>query len=66
MAEKQPSIWTLVHVGSAMAVMVAGGMLLGWLADWRFHTLPIFVFVGLALGIAGASYHVYVKFRKFW
>ena len=66
MAEKPPSIWSLVQVGSAMAVMVAGGMLLGWFVDRRLHTLPIFVFVGLASGIAAACYHAYVKFRKFW
>ncbi|HEX7661433.1 MAG TPA: AtpZ/AtpI family protein [Pseudonocardiaceae bacterium] len=66
MAEKQPNVWTLVQVGSTMAVMVAGGLLLGWFADQRFHTLPIFVFVGLAVGITGACYYVYAKFRRFW
>jgi hypothetical protein len=60
-----PSPRELVGVGSAIAGLIAGGVLLGWFIDSRAGTLPVFVFIGLALGMAGASYYGYVKFRQF-
>jgi F0F1-type ATP synthase assembly protein I len=55
----------LIGVGSAIAVLVAGGMLLGWYIDTRMNTLPIFTLVGLAVGITTACFYAYAKFRKF-
>jgi F0F1-type ATP synthase assembly protein I len=59
------SRWELIGVGSAIAVLVAGGLLLGWFIDSRVGTLPVFVFVGLAAGIAAACWYAYAKFRNF-
>jgi ABC-type Mn2+/Zn2+ transport system permease subunit len=63
---KPPSPWTLIGVGSAMATSVAGGLVLGFFVDKRELTLPVFTFVGLAVGILVACLYAYAKFRKFW
>jgi F0F1-type ATP synthase assembly protein I len=55
----------LIGVGSAIAGLIAGGMLLGWFVDTRANTSPVFALVGLAVGITTACYYVYVKFRNF-
>ncbi|HEX3784460.1 MAG TPA: AtpZ/AtpI family protein [Pseudonocardiaceae bacterium] len=61
-----PSVWRLVGVGSTMAVLVAGGMLLGWFIDSRAHTVPVFTLTGLALGIVATCWYGYLKFRRYW
>jgi len=55
----------LIGIGSAIAGLVAGGMLLGWFIDTRADTSPILTLVGLAVGMASAAYYMYVKFRSF-
>ena len=66
MPNKPPSLWTLIGVGSGVAASVAGGLVLGFFADKSEHTLPLFTFVGLAVGIVVACLYAYAKFRKFW
>ena len=61
-----PSVWRLVGVGSTMAGLVAGGMLLGFLIDSRAHTVPVFTLTGLALGIVATCWYGYLKFRRYW
>jgi F0F1-type ATP synthase assembly protein I len=60
-----PSPRELIGVGSGIAGLIAGGMLLGWFLDSRFDTLPVFVFVGLAVGITAACFYAYAKFSSF-
>ncbi|HSV67715.1 MAG TPA: AtpZ/AtpI family protein [Mycobacteriales bacterium] len=55
----------LLGVGSAIALCLLGGMALGWFVDGRLHTFPVFVLVGLALGIAGGCVYAYVEIREF-
>ena len=54
----------LIGIGSAIAGLIAGGMLLGWFIDTRADTSPVLTLVGLAVGMASASYYMYVKFRS--
>ena len=65
MPSEPPSPRELLGVGSAIAVLIAGGMLLGWFIDSRIDTLPIFALVGLAVGITAACFYAYFKFRRF-
>jgi F0F1-type ATP synthase assembly protein I len=60
-----PSPRELIGVGSGIAGLIAGGLLLGWFIDTRLHTLPVFIFVGLAVGITAACFYAYAKFRSF-
>lgn len=41
------------------------GLVLGWWLDGLLHTFPIFVLVGIALGIAGGIYYSVVQIRPF-
>jgi F0F1-type ATP synthase assembly protein I len=54
----------LIGIGSAIAGLIAGGLLLGWFSDTRVDTSPILTLVGIAIGMASASYYMYVKFRS--
>lgn len=65
MPQRPASPRELIGVGTGIAGLIAGGMLLGWFIDTRAGTLPVFAFVGLAVGIAAACFYGYIKFRKF-
>ena len=52
-------------MGIASGLMVAAGLVLGWLLDSGLDTSPIFVFVGLVLGLTGAAFYTYFKFRTY-
>lgn len=60
-----PDLSTLLGLGISIAAFLVVGLGLGWLVDEILGTLPVFLMVGLALGIAGASGYVYVQFKKF-
>jgi F0F1-type ATP synthase assembly protein I len=60
-----PALSTLLGLGVATAAFQVVGLGLGWLVDAMLDSLPVFVFIGLALGIAGASAYVYAQFKKF-
>jgi F0F1-type ATP synthase assembly protein I len=55
----------LIGVGSAIAGLIAGGLLLGWFIDTRVGTTPVLTLAGLAVGMVSACYYAYVKFRSF-
>lgn len=61
-----PDLYTLLGIGVASALCVAVGMGLGWFVDDRLGTFPVFVLVGLALGIVSACTYTYAEIRKFW
>ena len=65
MPQRPASPRELIGVGSGIAGLIAGGMLLGWFIDSRVDTLPAFTLVGLAVGITTACVYAYVKFRRF-
>lgn len=60
-----PDLATLLGLGLALAAYLVVGLGLGWLTDSLLDSTPIFMMVGLALGIVGASLHVYAQFKKF-
>lgn len=65
MPAPSPSPRELVGLGTTMAGLIVVGLVVGWIIDVKAHTLPLFVFVGLALGIGIASRYIYVKFQKY-
>jgi F0F1-type ATP synthase assembly protein I len=54
----------LLGMGITAAVLVVG-LGVGWLIDDLAGTTPIFIMIGLALGIVGAVAYVVVKFRSY-
>ncbi len=52
-------------MGAVIAAVIAVGMGLGWVVDVLVNTVPIFIMVGLALGIVGAAAYTVTQFRKY-
>lgn len=65
MARKPPSPVRLIGLGSAIVALVVGCSVFGWFIDSRAQTTPVFVFVGLAVGIIAACLYSYAQFRNF-
>jgi F0F1-type ATP synthase assembly protein I len=65
MVTREPPGWTSVlGLGAVTALILVFGFGIGWLLDRLLHTTPIFIFVGLALGIAGAGRYIYLAIRN--
>lgn len=52
-------------MGVTLAVLFAVCVVIGWLVDVLLGTSPIFVFVGLALGIFASGWYSVNEFRKY-
>jgi len=65
MAPQSPSWQTLLGMGAVNAALLTVGMALGWLVDTALNTVPIFILVGVALGIAGDIAYTIARFREF-
>lgn len=65
--EKRPEMGPrdLAVLGSTTAVCVVGGTLLGLLVDRLAGTLPVFLFVGLGLGMLSAGLLMYARIRSY-
>jgi F0F1-type ATP synthase assembly protein I len=51
-------------MGTTMAVLIAGGLVIGRFVDSRAHTLPVFTMTGLAIGIIATCLYGYLTFRR--
>jgi F0F1-type ATP synthase assembly protein I len=60
-----PGWQELLGMGAVIAAVIAVGMGLGWVVDVLVNTVPIFIMVGLALGIVGAAAYTVTQFRKY-
>lgn len=65
MAPQPPSWQTLLGMGAVNAAVLAVGVALGWLVDTAFNTVPIFILVGVGLGIVGDIAYTTAQFRQF-
>lgn len=65
MPEQPPGWASLLGMGVAIAAQLVVGMGLGWLVDSLAGTTPVFVLVGLFLGIVAAVSYTYIEFRKY-
>lgn len=62
----EPLGWsTLLGMGAVIAAQLVAGLALGWLVDTLADTAPVFLLVGLLLGIVGAISYTVVEFRKY-
>lgn len=60
-----PSGTELASLGAMAAGAVIVPLLVGLLIDSAAHTGPIFLLIGLALGVVGAVAAVYVRFKQY-
>lgn len=64
--DRQPLGWSdLLSLGIVAAAQLLVGFGLGWLVDDLAGTSPVFLLVGLLLGIIGAVSYTVVKFREY-
>ena len=62
----EPMGWsTLVGMGAVIAAELVAGLALGWLVDRLAGTSPVFLLVGVLLGIGAAIGYTVVEFRKY-
>jgi ATP synthase protein I len=55
----------LLGMGATIAAELAAGLGLGWLIDAFAGTSPIFLIIGLLLGVTGAVAYTVAEFRKY-
>jgi F0F1-type ATP synthase assembly protein I len=60
-----PSGRELVGLSVFLAVVVLIPLMAGLALDSAIHTGPLFLLVGLVVGIAGAGGGVYMRFRRY-
>lgn len=65
MAQEPPSWSDLLGIGAASAVLLAAGFGLGWWIDGLADSSPIFVLIGILVGLAAAGTYTWVEIRKF-
>jgi F0F1-type ATP synthase assembly protein I len=56
---------SLLSIGAVAAGVLVAGLALGWWVDGLLATSPIFVLVGIALGVAGGIWHTVVALRRY-
>jgi len=60
-----PGVGAFLSMGLAAAVCVAIGLALGLWVDSLLHTAPVFLLVGLGLGLAVAALSVIKQIRTY-
>lgn len=62
---RDPDLSTLLSFGLATAVCLVAGLGLGWAVDLALDTLPVFLLVGLGLGIVATCFYIYHQIKSF-
>ena len=60
-----PGWSTLLGMGASIAAALVAGLAVGWVVDRLAGTTPVFMIVGLFLGVVAAVYYVIVSFRTY-
>ena len=55
-----------LNMGAVIAAAIVAGLGLGWLVDSLAGTTPIFLFLGLLLGVGAAISYTVTQFRKYF
>ncbi|MGH3344697.1 MAG: AtpZ/AtpI family protein [Carbonactinosporaceae bacterium] len=59
------SLFALTSIGMLNALCLLAGVALGWLVDQHLGTTPVFIFVGMVLGIVAGVAGTYREIRKY-
>ena len=63
---QEPLSWSdLLSMGVASAALLAAGFGLGWWIDGLTDSSPIFVLIGIFVGLAAAGAYTWVEIRRF-
>jgi len=54
-----------MDLGMRLGLSVAGGLVIGYLADGWLHTGPVLTLGGLALGLGAAGYSVWTVSKRY-
>jgi F0F1-type ATP synthase assembly protein I len=65
MTDSRADGWALLGLGTTLAGCLVAPTLLGWLIDHLAGTFPVFLLIGLALGIVATARVAYTEMRKF-
>ncbi len=60
-----PELGDLLSLGLTLALCVVIGFGLGWLGDLVTGTFPLIAMIGLALGVALATFYVVKQFKRY-
>jgi F0F1-type ATP synthase assembly protein I len=63
---QRPGIMEFAGLGMLNALCLGSGLVGGWFADQAFGTLPLFLFIGLILGITAGVYATRSQVKKFF
>ena len=65
MQKWQPALLVL-GIGWLVAIAIIGGVLVGHWLDGKLGTSPVFLIIGISLGVAVAVYGVYTTIKPFF
>lgn len=65
MSRRPPGILAFAQLGLVDAVLLLGGLAAGWGLDQWLGTLPLFLFVGMAAGIAAGVGFTWREVRRY-
>lgn len=65
MSTNSPNPRQLIGLGAGLVGSVVFGLVVGWLLDAAFGTTPLFVMIGLFVGVVLAVAGMVVQFKKF-
>ena len=65
MESSGPELGDLLSMGLTLALCVVIGFGLGWLGDLVTGTFPLIAMIGLALGVAAATFYVVKQFKRY-
>jgi F0F1-type ATP synthase assembly protein I len=65
MAPESPNWQTLLGMGVVDAVVIGIGLGLGLLVDSLLDTTPVFLMIGLALGVVAVVAYTVARFKEF-
>jgi Putative F0F1-ATPase subunit Ca2+/Mg2+ transporter len=63
---ERPGIMQFAGLGMLNAICVGVGMVCGWFIDQALGTLPLFLFIGMVLGIAGGVLATRSEIKRFF